>query len=76
MRSFYVSLFSTGEFFLEVSETGMAGVRRLHDTDKSGWFLLLGFIPLVVSIIVFVFMCLHGPVGANRFGPAPKAVSD
>ena len=69
MRSFEVSLFSMGEFFLEVSETGMAvAVRRLHETDKSGWFLLLGFIPLVGGIIVFVFMCLNGTVGANRFG--------
>ena len=54
----------------------MAAVRRLHDTDKSVWFLLLGFIPLVGGIIVFVFMCLNGTVGANRFGPDPKAVSE
>ncbi|HEX8485641.1 DUF805 domain-containing protein [Sphingomonas sp.] len=47
-------------------------VRRFHDQDKSGWFVLLGFIPYIGGIIVLVFMCLPGTVGANRFGPDPK----
>jgi uncharacterized membrane protein YhaH (DUF805 family) len=47
-------------------------VRRLHDQDKSGWFILLGLIPIVGGIIVLVFMCLEGTRGANRFGPDPK----
>lgn len=47
-------------------------VRRFHDQDKSGWFILLGFIPYVGSIIVLVFMCLEGTKGSNRFGPDPK----
>ena len=47
-------------------------VRRFHDQDKSGWFVLLGFIPLVGGIIVLVFMCLEGTRGPNRFGPDPK----
>ena len=51
-------------------------IRRLHDWDKSGWFLLLNLIPFVGQLIVFVFMCLNGTVDANRFGPDPKAVSD
>ena len=49
-------------------------VRRLHDTDKSGWFILLGFIPFVGAIILLVFMCLDGNPGANRFGPNPKGL--
>ena len=48
-------------------------VRRFHDQDKSGWFVLLGFIPYLGGIIVLVFMCLPGTVGPNRFGPDPKA---
>ncbi|HKE93183.1 MAG TPA: DUF805 domain-containing protein [Povalibacter sp.] len=48
-------------------------VRRLHDTDRSGWWLLLGLIPLVGSIILLVFFCLSGTPGENRFGPDPKA---
>ncbi len=46
-------------------------VRRFHDQDRSGWMILLGFIPYVGSIIVFVFMCLKGTQGSNRFGPDP-----
>lgn len=47
-------------------------VRRFHDQDKSGWFVLMGFIPYVGGIIVLVFMCLEGTPGENRFGPDPK----
>ncbi len=47
-------------------------VRRFHDQDKSGWFVLMNFIPYVGGIIVLVFMCLEGTRGANRFGPDPK----
>lgn len=45
-----------------------AGIRRLHDTDKSGWFILLGLIPFIGSIIVIVLMVLPGTPGPNRFG--------
>lgn len=48
------------------------GVRRFHDQDKSGWFLLLQLIPYVGGLIVLVFMCLDGTRGPNRFGPDPK----
>ncbi|MEM7664828.1 MAG: DUF805 domain-containing protein [Pseudomonadota bacterium] len=51
-------------------------VRRFHDQDKSGWFILLGFIPYVGGLIVLVFMCLDGTRGANRFGPDPKGGVD
>lgn len=47
-------------------------VRRFHDQDKSGWFLLLSFIPYIGGLIVLVFMCIEGTRGANRFGPDPK----
>ncbi|KFG70191.1 DUF805 domain-containing protein [Microvirga sp. BSC39] len=52
-----------------------AGVRRLHDTDKSGWWLLLGFIPLVGAIVLIVFFCQRGTVGPNQFGPDPLQAS-
>jgi uncharacterized membrane protein YhaH (DUF805 family) len=48
-------------------------VRRFHDQDKSGWFVLLSFIPFIGGLIVLVFMCLEGTRGDNRFGPDPKA---
>ncbi len=47
-------------------------VRRFHDQDKSGWFVLLNFVPYVGGLIVFVFMCLDGTHGPNRFGADPK----
>ncbi|MCF7221074.1 DUF805 domain-containing protein [Marilutibacter chinensis] len=47
-------------------------VRRFHDQDKSGWFVLLGLIPYLGGLIVLVFMCLEGTRGANRFGDDPK----
>ncbi|MEC3912329.1 DUF805 domain-containing protein [Sphingobium sp. CR2-8] len=47
-------------------------VRRFHDQNRSGWFVLLNFVPYVGGIIVLVFMCLDGTRGENRFGPDPK----
>ncbi|MTC37824.1 DUF805 domain-containing protein [Providencia alcalifaciens] len=47
-------------------------VRRLHDTEKSGWWYLIAFIPFG-GIVLLVFMCLDGTKGDNRFGPDPKA---
>ena len=52
-----------------------AGVRRLHDTNKSGWWLLLGFIPVVGAIVLIVFLCQPGTVGPNQFGPDPFQAS-
>ena len=49
-------------------------VRRLHDTDRSGWWILLGFIPIIGGIILLVFYVLEGTRGPNRFGPDPKAI--
>ena len=48
-------------------------VRRLHDTDRSGWNILLGLIPIVGVIVLLVFYCTEGTPGPNRFGPDPKA---
>jgi uncharacterized membrane protein YhaH (DUF805 family) len=50
-------------------------VRRLHDRDTSGWWFLLVFIPFIGAIILFVWFCLKGTEGDNRFGPNPLAVS-
>lgn len=47
-------------------------VRRLHDQDKSGWFILIQFIPYIGGIIMLIFMCIEGTKGENRFGPDPK----
>ena len=47
-------------------------VRRFHDQDKSGWFVLLNLIPYIGGLIVLVMMCLDGTRGPNRFGADPK----
>ena len=44
-------------------------VRRLHDTDKSGWFLLLVLVPYIGPIILLILFCWPGSSGDNRFGP-------
>ena len=50
------------------------GARRLHDTNRSGWWLLLGLIPLIGIIILIVFWVQESQAGDNAFGPNPKAV--
>ena len=47
-------------------------VRRLHDTDRSGWWLLIGLIPLIGIIALIVFMVLDSEPGENQYGPNPK----
>lgn len=46
-------------------------VRRLHDSDKSGWWLLLNFIP-IGGLVLLIFYLLDGTRGPNRHGPDPK----
>jgi len=46
-------------------------VRRLHDIDKSGWWLLVGLIPLVGWVFIIIWACTKGTLGPNRFGPDP-----
>ena len=48
-----------------------AGVRRLHDRDKSGWFMLISFIPILGVIFLLVMLAEKGTEGKNRFGEYP-----
>jgi uncharacterized membrane protein YhaH (DUF805 family) len=50
-------------------------IRRLHDTDRSGWWLLLAFVPLIGGLVLLVFFVLDGTPGSNRFGPSPKGLA-
>ncbi len=47
-------------------------VRRFHDQDLSGWMYLISFVPYLGGLVVFVFMCIGGTRGGNRYGPDPK----
>jgi len=49
-------------------------VRRLHDVDKSGWWLLAAFIPFGILVLI-TFFVRDGVSGDNRFGPDPKQAS-
>ena len=46
--------------------------RRLHDTNRKGWWILIGFIPLIGQLVLFIFYVLDGTPSLNRFGPDPK----
>jgi uncharacterized membrane protein YhaH (DUF805 family) len=48
------------------------GARRLHDTDRSGWWQLIGIVPLVGIIVLIVFFVQDSNPGPNRYGPSPK----
>ncbi len=43
-------------------------VRRLHDTDRSGWWVWIGLVPLLGFVVMLVFYCMRGTQGRNRFG--------
>ena len=47
-------------------------VRRLHDIDRTGWWILIGLIPLIGTIVLLVFALTPGTPGSNRYGPDPK----
>jgi uncharacterized membrane protein YhaH (DUF805 family) len=46
--------------------------RRLHDTGRSGWWLLIQFVPVLGSIVLIVFFCLDSEEKDNQYGPNPK----
>lgn len=48
-------------------------VRRLHDTGRSGWWLLIALIPILGGLVLLVFMVLDSEAGPNQYGPSPKA---
>jgi len=47
------------------------GVRRLHDTDRKGWWLLLYFVPFIGPIVLIIFFAQQSYLGENKYGPNP-----
>ena len=47
-------------------------IRRLHDTSRSGWWILINLIPLIGAIVFFVFLVSDSTPGSNEWGPNPK----
>lgn len=50
------------------------GVRRLHDTGRTGWWLLISLIPIIGILVLIYFMVSDGTLGHNEYGPNPKGV--
>lgn len=62
----------SGLFSLGILLPGICvAVRRLHDRDMSGWWLLLYLVPLIGALVLLVIFALPGTDGPNRFGPSP-----
>ena len=68
---FVTALFS----LVTIIPTLAIAIRRLHDLDRTGWWILLGFIPLIGWIILLIWYIDKGTDGPNRFGPDPLAAN-
>ena len=65
--------FLSGLYSLAIILPGLAvAVRRLHDTGRCGWWILIGLIPLVGPIVLLVFLVQDSQPGENQYGPNPK----
>ena len=63
-----------GIYTLAVLVPGIAvTVRRLHDTGRSGWWILIGLIPLLGAIVLLIFMVQDSKPGENQYGENPKS---
>ena len=72
----YETGFFSGLYSLLVLIPSIAvGVRRLHDTNRSGWWIVISLIPIIGVLVLFVFTCLDSQPGTNRFGANPKEVA-
>ena len=66
-----ISFFFLGITLFTLIPAISAGVRRLHDTNKSGFFLLISFIPFIGGLVLLFLLIPVGTKGKNRFGPDP-----
>ncbi|MEY2986379.1 MAG: hypothetical protein RJB24_608 [Candidatus Parcubacteria bacterium] len=68
------TLLSTIYFFASIVPSLSIQVRRLHDVDKSGWYMLLNFVIIIGWIWLLVLNILDSTPGSNKYGPNPKVV--
>ncbi|SFU03605.1 DUF805 domain-containing protein [Sedimentitalea nanhaiensis] len=59
-------LFSLAVFLPSIA----VGVRRLHDIDRTGWWMLIGLLPIIGFLVLLYFFVQRGTAGPNRYGPA------
>ena len=73
--NFILGLISAGFLSLTISlliflpSLGLS-VRRLHDINFSGWWVLIGLVPFIGVIVLIVFACIPGTEGENKYGPS------
>lgn len=68
--------FFSGIYYLAIFIPSLAvTIRRLHDTSRSGWWLLIVFIPIIGAITLFIFMLLDSKPETNKYGANPKATN-
>jgi uncharacterized membrane protein YhaH (DUF805 family) len=67
-------LISVLYFFISLIPNLSIQVRRLHDVDKSGWYILLNFLIIIGSIWLLILNILDSTPGANKYGPNPKGI--
>jgi uncharacterized membrane protein YhaH (DUF805 family) len=61
-------------YMLAVLIPGIAvTIRRLHDTGRSGWWILINFVPVIGFLVLLFFMVQDSEAGENQYGPDPKA---
>jgi len=66
----------SGLYFLAILVPGFAVVvRRLHDTNHSGWWLFILFVPFIGAVAILFFLILDSQEGENRYGANPKAAA-
>lgn len=63
----------SGIYALAIFLPGLAvTVRRLHDTDRTGWWVLIGLIPLIGAVVLIVFLAFDSNPRQNQYGDNPK----
>ena len=67
-----ISLFSSVFVIAMMLPTFAVLARRLHDIGRSGWWILIGLIPIIGAIVLLIFTVRDSQEGENRFGPNPK----
>ena len=75
LLAFVGTIASIGLFIPDLAVTA----RRLHDTGKSGWLMLIGMIPyvnIITGIVLLVFYCTDSTPGENQYGPNPKGIGN
>lgn len=67
----------SGVYALFIFIPGLAvTVRRLHDTNKSGWWILITFVPLIGGLVLLIFMIMDSDPNTNAYGANPKSAPE